>query len=270
MKASATVEPVTVSLADPPNAYLAESAQKRLEVLRGAMDMRLAALEAALADPAQGGSLEALILDLSRVATDEAQAAAASACVDARLDADVRIAKAQAGAQAAIVHERQVSTDLRRALEQSDERIATLSHEKVAEARQLRESLEGSLTEQRQTIGDLERLGPNSSARSRPPARTRCRTRAGGQSPPEPRSGRRTAHRVAAEGINRRQRTEEVSSDLARERERTADAQRAHADARSALEAERATAGDLRNRLDDIERRTSASTANEAKAGRRP
>src|SRR4029077_12016810 len=132
MKASATVEPATVSLADPPNAYLAESAQKRLEVLRGAMDMRLSALEAALADPAQGGSLEALILDLSRVATDEAQAAAASACVDARLDADVRIAKAQAAAQAAIDHERQTSTDLRRALEQSDERIATLSHEKVA------------------------------------------------------------------------------------------------------------------------------------------
>ena len=86
MKASATVEPATVSLADPPNAYLAESAQKRLEVLRGAMDMRLSALEAALADPAQGGSLEALILDLSRVATDEAQPTPASATDHPRRD----------------------------------------------------------------------------------------------------------------------------------------------------------------------------------------
>src|SRR5262245_40316067 len=124
MKSSTQLEPATISSSDPQNGYLAESAQKRLDVLRGAMDMRLAALETALSDPGQSASLEALILDLARVATEEAQAAAASACVDARLQADMRIAAAQAASQAALEQERTVNTDLRRTLDDVEERLS--------------------------------------------------------------------------------------------------------------------------------------------------
>ena len=65
---SATLEQLTGTLP--------EEAQRHLDALRGAIDLRLAALEAALSDPTRSTALEALILDLARVATLEAQAAA--------------------------------------------------------------------------------------------------------------------------------------------------------------------------------------------------
>jgi len=59
------------------NDRLSEPAQRQLDDLRAALDDRLAALEAALADPARGESLERLILDLARAVTEESQAATA-------------------------------------------------------------------------------------------------------------------------------------------------------------------------------------------------
>lgn len=56
------------------NDHLSDSAQQQLAALRGALESRLAALEEVLADPSRGESLAGLILDLSRVATEEAQA----------------------------------------------------------------------------------------------------------------------------------------------------------------------------------------------------
>jgi len=61
--------------------------------------MRLAALEAALADPSRGDALEALILDLARVACEESQSAAAHACADTRLEAEMHIGQVRALAQ---------------------------------------------------------------------------------------------------------------------------------------------------------------------------
>ena len=59
------------------NDHLSKSAQQQLTALRRALESRLAALEEVLKDPGRGESLAGLILDLSRVATEEAQLAAA-------------------------------------------------------------------------------------------------------------------------------------------------------------------------------------------------
>jgi chromosome segregation ATPase len=106
MKSSVPSNAGTNLLSDIPIPYVSEAAQKRLDALRSSVEIRLAALEAALADPSRGDALESLILDLSRVATEEAQAVATRACVDSRLTADVQIAQAKAAAQAAIEQER--------------------------------------------------------------------------------------------------------------------------------------------------------------------
>src|SRR5438046_9921127 len=55
-----------------------------LEDLRTALDARLATLEAALANPDECESLETLVIELARVATTEAEAAAARACPEAQ------------------------------------------------------------------------------------------------------------------------------------------------------------------------------------------
>ena len=57
---------------------------KEVEALRTSLDSRLTALEKALADPKQHGSLESLILDLARIATEEADATARHAVLDAQ------------------------------------------------------------------------------------------------------------------------------------------------------------------------------------------
>lgn len=106
MKAPIPENPLTVPSVDAPVPYVTDAAKMRLDTLRGAVDLRLEALEAALSDPSRGGSLEALILDLSRVAAEEAHATAVRACEDGRITAEKQIAQARAAAQSAIEHER--------------------------------------------------------------------------------------------------------------------------------------------------------------------
>ena len=65
-----------------------------LNTLRTAIDERLSELEAVLADPSRGESLEALILDLARLATAEAQQAAAHAYNTVREQSDAALADA--------------------------------------------------------------------------------------------------------------------------------------------------------------------------------
>jgi hypothetical protein len=79
----------------------APHAPDELGALRAALDVRLAALEAGLANPDQCESIETLVLDLARVATEEAEVAARHATRQAQLDANKPLTTALAEAQAA-------------------------------------------------------------------------------------------------------------------------------------------------------------------------
>ncbi|HUP39324.1 MAG TPA: PilZ domain-containing protein, partial [Vicinamibacterales bacterium] len=85
---------------------------KEVEALRSSLDTRLTALEQALADPTQHGSLEALILDLARIATEEADATTRHAVLDAQKLADD-------GAAKALEAEKQESAALREVIEKA-------------------------------------------------------------------------------------------------------------------------------------------------------
>ncbi len=100
----------------------APAASDDLGALRAALDARLTALEAGLANPDECESLEALILDLARVATDEAEAAARRAARQGQVDANKQLTTALAEAQtaeAALDAQRAASLDLQRELEEA-------------------------------------------------------------------------------------------------------------------------------------------------------
>ena len=67
-----------------------------LEALRTTLNTRLAALEKALADPSHHPSLERLILDLARTATEEADIASRAAALAAEQQGQSLAAKARA------------------------------------------------------------------------------------------------------------------------------------------------------------------------------
>lgn len=90
-----------------------------LAALRGLLDARLAALETALADPNQHGSLEQIILDLARVATEEAEAAARQAYLDAQREGQGALAAARAEARAALEAEQAAAASARAELDQA-------------------------------------------------------------------------------------------------------------------------------------------------------
>ena len=92
---------------------------KEVDALRASLDSRLAALEKALADPKQHGSLEALILDLARVATQEADATARSAVLDAQKAGEAAAAAARTEAVEALQAEKVESAALRQVIEQA-------------------------------------------------------------------------------------------------------------------------------------------------------
>jgi chromosome segregation ATPase len=96
MQQHAVVDPFTLS-------------RQQLDVLRRSLDERLVRLEAALSGTPTGVSLEALVLDLARAATDEAQAAAALALADAGRQSD-----------AALAAERARAADLERAIREAE------------------------------------------------------------------------------------------------------------------------------------------------------
>jgi len=143
------------------NEHLSSSAQQQLAALRGALESRLAALEEVLADPGRGESLAGLILDLSRIATEEAQVAASQACIATRAEADKEIATLRVSAksaldgtqaalkatEASLDQERALGTDLRRAVDQ-----AQLENHKQADLLKARDQLEANLRTDRQRL----------------------------------------------------------------------------------------------------------------------
>jgi len=81
------------------------------------MEARLSALEKAITDPAQHGSLESLILELARIATKEADATARNAVLDAHNAGQQAAAAARKEATAALEAEKVESAALRQVIE---------------------------------------------------------------------------------------------------------------------------------------------------------
>ena len=247
MKSAVLTNAETIPSVESPNGYISEPAHRRLEALRSSVELRLAALEAALADPARGEALEGLILDLARVATEEAQASAANACVDTRLEAETLIRQARAAAQAAVEQEYAASMDVRRALEQARQQIATLEQEKADGLLSARESFTAELTRERALRTELERAsavierslaeaqdGLDSERAAAEQLRIQLDRMDGQLSALKQQYASATASH---------ERTEE---ELARVRESVAERERSHAETQSELALERNTVADLR------------------------
>ena len=109
---------------------LLEAAQRQLDALRSAIDARLAELEGALADPERAAALPGLVLELSRLSTSEAQAAAQRACLQVQYDSEATLLEQDARSSAALEAERKTSAELRRSLEQVQKRLDVVETEK--------------------------------------------------------------------------------------------------------------------------------------------
>ncbi|PYR43610.1 MAG: hypothetical protein DMF95_25410, partial [Acidobacteria bacterium] len=141
-----------------------------LEDLRTALDARLATLEAALANPDECESLETLVIELARVATTEAEAAAARACLEAQLAASEQVTAVHADAQRLVQAERTAGHAIRAQFEdaqatlqaQLEEARATLQSDSEAGAKlrrdldELRTALDGERTAGRALRRTLE------------------------------------------------------------------------------------------------------------------
>jgi chromosome segregation ATPase len=225
--------------------HLSETAREHLAGLRRDVESRLAALEEVLADPSRGESLTGLILDLSRVAVAEAQAAAAQACLATKAEADKEIAELRTSAKAAVdaaqsalksansalEKERQGSSELRTALEN-----ARLEVQKQNELLVAREQLEKTLKGARGEL-DAELARQKSAATE------------------FQRAAAEAKRQLEAERTAAREATDVSGAQLARERETAAKHARALADAAAKLQEERAVATDARKALERAEER---------------
>lgn len=252
--------------------HVAALAQQHLDALRSALELRLAALEAALANPAAGESLERLILDLARVATEEAQAAALRACVDTKLEADTQIASSRAAAEAALQKERATISEVRRALEQAQQRTAEGEREKQAELRAVHAQFEGQLARERAAAADFQRAGAELQRQLEAErASSEDLRRVAGEAKEvltalgrEKAQARAAYQQLATElaearaaGADHERALREVYARFEAERAARADLQRAAAEAQREAEAERAAAAHLRRAAEQAERQLS-------------
>jgi hypothetical protein len=135
--------------------YLSETARREIDSLRGALESRLQALEAALAHPEAHESIESLVMDLARVATAEAEASTAQRVFEAQLKAQEHAAGAASETTRALEAERataaSLGTELAQARAAFDKEIA---HERAA-TKQARDKLsvaQRELTEARRSL----------------------------------------------------------------------------------------------------------------------
>ncbi len=140
--------------------YLAANAQHELDALRAELDVRLSALETALAHPDPRTSLADLVLNLARVATAEAEAATARAALEAQLHEQERAAAAASEAQRSLEAERGIVKALKLELEQARTALAA-EHETAVGLRQEFDGVRKSLEEERlaaaEAVQELER-----------------------------------------------------------------------------------------------------------------
>jgi len=112
--------------------HLSDTAKRELDALHMALDSRLLALEAALAHPGAHDSLEALVLDLARVATVEAEASAARASFEAERESQSRVAAAREN-ERLLAQERETTAALSSELEEIRRKLgADLAREQAA------------------------------------------------------------------------------------------------------------------------------------------
>jgi chromosome segregation ATPase len=150
-------------LAKNPSAQTAPArGSDEFDALHAALDSRLAALEAALADPGEC-ALEGLILDLARVATDEAEAVARRASHQARAEADAQAGNALSQAQiaeAALASERHAGLELHRSLGAARTELETARQKLSAltyELDQIRDAFNTERTSLRAELSEAER-----------------------------------------------------------------------------------------------------------------
>lgn len=140
--------------------YLAAHAQRELDALHAELDVRLSALEAALAHPDPRTSLEDLVLDLARVATAEAESATARASLAAQLHVQERAAVAASTVQRSLEAERAITKTLRLELEQAQTAL-DVEREAAARLRQEFDRVRKSLEQERvagvEAVRELDR-----------------------------------------------------------------------------------------------------------------
>ena len=128
---------------------------RELENLRAALDTKLATLEAALASSEPSDSLETLVIDLARIATMEAEAAAVRACLEVQLVAQEEVEAVRADAEQSVETERATAAAVRGQYEDLE---ATLQAERET-TELLRRELEeqqGALEGEREAGSALE------------------------------------------------------------------------------------------------------------------
>jgi chromosome segregation ATPase len=260
MKASASAQDSTVPIADQALTLLPISAQQQIEALRAAIDVRLAALDAVLADPSRGESLEALILDLARLATEEARASATRACVGIKLEADNEIAQIRKSAQQSLEHERIVSSDFRRSLEQAQQRSAALERDRQTELRTLHDQFESKLASDRTALDASERAVANLE-RALADARNQIDTERAASAALLDDVARIESQAAVAARDQAEARTKVAQAEQAAEqnRQRAAETARAHGATQAELATERAAIAELRGAIERL--RGQAATA---------
>ena len=141
-----------------------------LEALRTTLNTRLTALEKALADPSHHPSLERLILDLARTATEEADIASRAAALEAEKQGQTLAAKARAEGAAALEAEKAAVMSLGEELREALATIDTLKGQTGADQRDaggLRAELEKARSEIEKARLELQKERTSAAATER-------------------------------------------------------------------------------------------------------
>ena len=179
--------------------YLAGTAQRELEGLRAELDVRLSALEAALARRDPRKSLELLVLDLARAATAEAESAAARASLEAQLYAQERGNAAAHEVQRALEAEHAVAAALQIELRQAQTALEAETQAAVRlrqELADLRKSSKAERQADAQNVRSSESsptLGVGRDVPGVAASWTKWRRRSRGGAPPDLDSGSRSS-----------------------------------------------------------------------------
>ena len=149
--------------------YLSERSRHELDTLRSELDARLLALESALTSPDDCESLESLIVDLARVAMDEAEAATRRAIFDAQTDAQAQVESARAEARTSIDSARTTAAALHRDLDSARAANTTVQRELEESRSALKSEREAGASAQKdlqktRTSLESERTGPQVSS----------------------------------------------------------------------------------------------------------
>ena len=274
--------------------FLSETAQRDLQALRAELDARYQALESALSDPNAAGGLEQLILDLARVATDEAEAASRHSILEAQLETLSQTSAARTVAQRSTETHRAALASLRSELDQARSELDTeraisaplrsevdrLHHEIEAErgrtaaqlhhGNQLQAALDAELAAGAALRSEIERLRHEIEA-ERARVTTELQHREQLQSALDSERSANLASRTTSDAVQAALNDERAASaalreDLGRAQEAllheqaaATDRQRSSGEMQGALDAERLVNAALRQSVDDLERRATGA-----------